>query len=99
MSATTRRPSSSSTSATTTLAPSRAKMRAMLAPMPDAAPVIRATLSPSLIGFPSLDPKLNDGDLLPQLADKQILRDHRMDPAHDVDDLPHPKLTVMLQSA
>jgi hypothetical protein len=27
-------------------------MRAMLAPMPDAAPVIRATLSSSLIGFP-----------------------------------------------
>src|SRR5277367_4548498 len=52
MSATTRLPSSSSISATTTLAPSRAKIRAMLAPMPDAAPVISATLSSSLIGIP-----------------------------------------------
>src|SRR5437764_12133383 len=39
-------------SPTTTLAPSRAKIRAMLAPIPDAAPVIRATLSSSLIAHP-----------------------------------------------
>src|SRR6516225_11072926 len=87
MSATTPLPSSSSTSATTTLAPSRAKMRAMLAPMPDAAPVIRATLSSSLM----TDLPLNDGDLLPQLAGKQAFRDHRVDPAHDIDDLRHPE--------
>src|SRR5437762_479051 len=40
-------------SATTTLAPSRAKIRAMLAPIPDAAPVISATLFSSLIVPPS----------------------------------------------
>ena len=45
----TRRPSSSSTSAITTLAPSRANMRAVAAPMPDAAPEMMATLSASLI--------------------------------------------------
>src|SRR6516162_10098973 len=49
MSATTFLPSSSSTSATATLAPSRAKIRAMLAPMPEAPPVISATLPSSLI--------------------------------------------------
>src|SRR6266853_3777622 len=46
-------PSASSMSATTTLAPSRAKIRAMLAPIPDAAPVISATLFSSLIVPPS----------------------------------------------
>src|SRR5438045_9495789 len=40
-------------SATTTLAPSRAKIRAMLAPIPDAAPVISATLFSSLMIPPS----------------------------------------------
>src|SRR5882724_13307858 len=34
---------------------------------------------------------LNHGDLPPQLAGEEALRDHRMDPAHDVDDLRHPK--------
>src|ERR1700676_2059345 len=43
-------PSPSSMSATTTLAPSPAKIRAMLAPMPEAPPVISATLLSSLIG-------------------------------------------------
>src|SRR5271155_3569778 len=110
MSATTCLPSSSSTSATTTLAPSRAKMRAMLAPIPDAAPVISATLSSNLIDLPpsetQLEPSplpragqhgaglgwgLDDGDLPPQLAGKQALWDHRVDPAHDIDHLRHPK--------
>jgi multisubunit Na+/H+ antiporter MnhE subunit len=45
-------PSSVSISAITTLAPSRAKIRAMLAPIPDAAPVISATLSSSRIVQP-----------------------------------------------
>ena len=40
----------------TTLAPSRAKIRAMLAPMPDAPPVISATLFSSLMRSPSLSP-------------------------------------------
>jgi hypothetical protein len=42
-------PSCSSTSAITTLAPSRANMRAVAAPMPDAAPEMMATLPASLI--------------------------------------------------
>src|SRR6266478_4307238 len=50
----TRRPSSSSTSAITTWAPSRANMRAVAAPMPDAAPEMMATLSASLITVSSL---------------------------------------------
>src|SRR5712671_5714217 len=43
------RPSCSSTSAITTLAPSRANMRAVAVPMPDAAPEMMATLSASLM--------------------------------------------------
>src|SRR6266481_4943817 len=43
------RPSCSSTSAITTLAPSRANRRAVAAPMPDAAPEMMATLPASLI--------------------------------------------------
>src|SRR5215831_16501958 len=43
------RPSCSSTSAITTLAPSRANMRAVAAPMPDAAPEMMATFPASLI--------------------------------------------------
>src|SRR5262249_52722153 len=43
------RPSCSNTSAITTLAPSRANMRAVAAPMPDAAPEMMATLPASLI--------------------------------------------------
>src|ERR1700675_3153056 len=46
------RPSASSTSATTTFAPSLAKITASLWPMPLAPPVISATLPPSLIAFP-----------------------------------------------
>src|SRR5437867_3828963 len=42
-------PSCSSTSPITTLAPSRANMRAVAAPMPDAAPEMMATLPVSLI--------------------------------------------------
>src|SRR5271165_4697819 len=34
---------------------------------------------------------LNHGDLPTQLAGKQALRDHPMDPAHDVDDLGDPE--------
>src|SRR5438128_11056310 len=49
MASATCRPSSSSTSAITTLAPSRANMRAVAAPMPDAAPEMMATLPASLI--------------------------------------------------
>src|SRR5499425_995965 len=45
----TARPSASITSATTTMAPSRAKMMASLSPIPWAAPVIIATLPPSLM--------------------------------------------------
>src|SRR6266571_896419 len=104
MSATICFPSSSKTSATTTLAPSRAKIRAMLAPIPEAAPVIRATFSSSRIAalprksrlsplpFPRergrvrVGATLNHGDLLPQLAGEKVLRDHRVDPAHDIDD-------------
>src|SRR5713101_3461310 len=48
----TRRPSASSTSATTTFAPSLAKMTASLWPMPLAPPVISATFPPSLIACP-----------------------------------------------
>src|ERR1700736_845551 len=48
------RPSCSSTSAITTLAPSRANIRAVAAPMPDAAPEMMATLSASLIAVSSL---------------------------------------------
>src|SRR3954463_2418046 len=44
-----RLPSCSSMSATATLAPSRAKIRAMLAPMPEAPSVISATLFSSLM--------------------------------------------------
>src|SRR5579883_2600774 len=55
ISATTALPSSSSRSATTTLAPSRAKIRAILAPMPEAAPVISATLLSSRIDDPPSD--------------------------------------------
>src|SRR5215469_8766781 len=44
------RPSCSSTSPITTLAPSRANMRAVAAPIPDAAPEMMATLPASLIG-------------------------------------------------
>src|SRR5690242_18676742 len=86
MSATTSLPSSSRISATTTLAPSRAKIRAMLAPIPDAAPVISATLFSSLIDDPPVA-GLDDSNLLPQLAGEQAFRDHRVHPAHDVDDL------------
>src|SRR5438132_10986102 len=43
------RPSCSSTSAITTLAPSRANRRAVAAPMPDAAPDMMATLPASLM--------------------------------------------------
>ena len=46
------RPSASSTSATTTFAPSLAKMMASLWPMPLAPPEISATLPPSLISSP-----------------------------------------------
>src|SRR5215471_3980974 len=45
----TARPSASITSATITMAPSRAKMTASLSPIPWAAPVIIATLPPSLM--------------------------------------------------
>src|SRR5215472_13962609 len=47
----TARPSASITSATITMAPSRAKMTASLSPMPWAAPVIIATLPPSLMAI------------------------------------------------
>src|SRR5207302_10528212 len=82
------RPSSSSMSATTTLAPSPAKIRAMLAPMPEAPPVISATLSANLIGVlllgsrpsrphaggaPALRSSLNDRDLAAQIAGEQAL--------------------------
>src|SRR6516165_9831531 len=90
MSATTAPASSLSTSATTTLAPSPAKIRAMLAPIPDAAPVISATLFSSLIDDPPLvGPlrSLDDPNLPPQFAREQAFRDHRVNPAHDVDDL------------
>src|SRR5215472_14260081 len=43
------RPSCSSTSPITTVAPSRANMRAVAAPMPDAAPEMMATLPASLM--------------------------------------------------
>src|SRR5215467_2155754 len=43
------RPSCSSTSPITTLAPSRANMRAVAAPMPEAAPEMMATLPASLM--------------------------------------------------
>src|SRR5215471_1372360 len=46
-------PSASSTSATTTFAPSRAKIVAVLCPMPLAAPVINATLPSSLMSSSS----------------------------------------------
>src|SRR4029077_12508625 len=49
MASATCRASCSSTSAMTTLAPSRANMRAVAAPMPDAAPEMMATLPASLI--------------------------------------------------
>src|SRR6266446_5928667 len=49
MASATCRPSCSSTSAITTLAPSRANRRAVAAPMPDAAPEMMATLPASLI--------------------------------------------------
>src|SRR6516162_722085 len=81
-------PSSSSISATATLAPSRAKIRAMLAPMPEAPPVISATLSSSLIR-PLPWFALNDGDLVPQLPAEQVFRDHRVHAAYDIDDLRH----------
>jgi hypothetical protein len=45
------RPSCSSTSPITTLAPSRANMRAVAAPMPDAAPEMMATLFASLMAL------------------------------------------------
>src|SRR6266436_2123741 len=45
------RPSASMTSATTTIAPSRAKRTASLSPMPWAPPVIIATFPPSLMGL------------------------------------------------
>src|SRR5262249_41517393 len=46
-------PSTSSTSATTTLAPSLAKSRAVAAPIPEAAPVTMATLSSKRMGVSS----------------------------------------------
>src|SRR5438477_9085066 len=49
MASATCRPSCSRTSAITTLAPSRANMRAVAAPMPDAAPEMMATFPASLI--------------------------------------------------
>src|SRR6202048_3464078 len=49
MASATCRPSCSSTSAITTLAPSRANSRAVAAPMPDAAPEMMATLPASLM--------------------------------------------------
>src|SRR5215831_12035389 len=56
MASATCRPSCSNTSAITTLAPSRANMRAVAAPMPDAAPEMTATLPASLIVvLPSLE--------------------------------------------
>src|SRR6516165_11199275 len=51
MASATCRPSCSRTSAITTLAPSRANMRAVAAPIPDAAPEMMATLPESLIAF------------------------------------------------
>src|SRR5271169_2825055 len=56
MASATCRPSRSSTSAITTLAPSRANMRAVAAPMPDAAPEMMATLFASLMVSPLLLP-------------------------------------------
>src|SRR5215472_12478451 len=50
MASATWRPSCSSTSPITTLAPSRANMRAVAAPIPDAAPEMMAILPASLIG-------------------------------------------------
>src|SRR5215472_2379781 len=50
MASATWRPSCSSRSAITTLAPSRANIRAVAAPMPDAEPEMTATLFASLIG-------------------------------------------------
>src|SRR5215472_2017032 len=75
ISATTLLPSSSSRSATTTVARSRAKMRAMLAPMPDAAPVISATLSASLMisSRPRFGPPSVDLDRLAHgVADRRV---------------------------
>ena len=34
---------------------------------------------------------LNDGDLLAQISCEKILRDHGMNPAHDVNHLRHPE--------
>src|SRR5437016_1699500 len=65
-------------SATTTLAPSPAKIRAMLAPMPEAAPVIRATLSASLISVfllerrPLIDADRGAHDIADAVVDDEI---------------------------
>src|SRR5499433_747612 len=59
MASATCRPSCSSTSATTTLAPSRANIRAVAAPMPDAAPEMMATFQRhnSIIGCGATTPQ------------------------------------------
>src|SRR5437899_3057873 len=68
MASATSRPSCSSTSAITTLAPSRANMRAVAAPMPDAAPEMMATLPASLICSPFLfDGSSAAGEVRPAL--------------------------------
>src|SRR5260370_10254690 len=87
-------PSARSMSATTTLAPSPAKIRAMLAPMPEAAPVISATLLSSLIPCPPLFAaafRSHHRDLAPQIAGEQAFRNDGRDAAHAADRLRHPE--------
>src|SRR6266700_806908 len=68
------RPSASSMSATATLAPSPANTRAMLAPIPEAPPVISATLPSSLMVPPcgSIDPDRGAEGIANPLVDHQI---------------------------